>query len=458
MSEESVSSRRSGALRLFVGFNLVLSLALVAAGSGLLYANWKLGSRQVVTIDSVPEGDGNLNLPAGDLSAKNFLITGSDNNACVAKDSPYAGGFGKRTSYGERSDSIMLIRVNPQDNQAAILSFPRDLWVKQAGSSRRGRINTNFDKKNPNRLIRTIKENFNIPVDHYVNIDFCAFAEIVDAVGGVRVPFQFKARDRRTGFKVLRARVCYSFAGDHALAYMRSRHYQWFDPSLMKWRTDQSSDYGRISRQQDFMKRMIRKALDKSKTSPRAATGILNAGLKNIITDSRLTPLTVLQLGQAMKNFDSNTMGSYTMPGMGQLIDDASVIVPDMESETSKKILAVFQGRASLNTTVKGAERPIINTQIVTTTLAIATTVAPTVGKKSALIEVGTTVPTTTIAKVTATTSPSTTKSATTTVPKTTATVKGATTTSSTTTTVPSLAIDQPTRGVVPPNDPNCSF
>ena len=453
MSDESVSSRRSGALRLFVGFNIVLSLTLVAAGSGLLYANWKLGSRQVVTIDSVPEGDGNLNLPAGDLSAKNFLITGSDNNACVAKDSPYAGGFGKRASYGERSDSIMLIRVNPQDNQAAILSFPRDLWVKQAGSSRRGRINTNFDKKNPNRLIRTIKENFDIPVDHYVNIDFCAFAEIVDAVGGVRVPFQFKARDRRTGFKVLRARVCYTFAGDHALAYMRSRHYQWFDPSLMKWRTDQSSDYGRISRQQDFMKRMIRKALDKSKTSPRAATGILNAGLKNIITDSRLSPLTVLQLGQAMKNFDSDTMGSYTMPGVGQMIDDAAVIVPDLESATSKKILAVFQGRASLNTTVKGAERPIINTQIVTTTLAIATTVAPTVGKKSVVVEAGTTVPTTTVAQ-----SFTSTKPATTTVPKTTATVKGATTTTSTTTTVPSLAIDQPTRGVVPPNDPSCSF
>lgn len=453
MSDESVSSRRSGALRLFVGFNIVLSLALVAAGSGLLYANWKLGSRQVVTIDSVPEGDGNLNLPAGDLSAKNFLITGSDNNACVAKDSPYAGGFGKRASYGERSDSIMLIRVNPQDNQAAILSFPRDLWVKQAGSSRRGRINTNFDKKNPNRLIRTIKENFDIPVDHYVNIDFCAFAEIVDAVGGVRVPFQFKARDRRTGFKVLRARVCYTFAGDHALAYMRSRHYQWFDPSLMKWRTDQSSDYGRISRQQDFMKRMIRKALDKSKTSPRAATGILNAGLKNIITDSRLSPLTVLQLGQAMKNFDSDTMGSYTMPGVGQMIDDAAVIVPDLESATSKKILAVFQGRASLNTTVKGAERPIINTQIVTTTLAIATTVAPTVGKKSVVVEAGTTVPTTTVAQ-----SFTSTKPATTTVPKTTATVKGVTTTTSTTTTVPSLAIDQPTRGVVPPNDPSCSF
>ncbi len=439
MSESSVNPRHSGKQRIFVIFNFALAVVMIIAGGGLVYANWQLGNRQVVTIDTVPTGDPNLNLPAGDLSAKNFLITGSDNDSCVKKDSPYYGGFGNRAGFGERSDSIMVIRVNPIDNQAAILSFPRDMWVKQAGSSRHNRINANFDKKNPNRLIRTLKENFGIGIDHYVNIDFCAFAAIVDAVGGVRVPFQFKARDRHTGFKVLRARVCYTFSGDHALAYMRSRHYQWYDPSLAKWRTDPASDYGRISRQQDFTRRMIRKALNKAKTSPRAATGILNAALKNIITDSRLTPLTVLQLGQAMKNFDSNTMGSYTMPGVGQLIDDNAVIVPTLDTPLAKKILAVFQGTASLNTTVV-KQRPIINTQIVTTTLAIATTLAPAVSKKSVAVGATTTVP------VTATTS------------KTTVTTKTTTTTSTTTTTVPSVAIDQETRGIVPPNDPNCQF
>lgn len=435
MSEAIVSPRRSGKQRLFVIFNLALAVVMLITGGGLLFANWKLGNRQVVTIDTVVN-DPSLNLPTGDLSPKNFLITGSDNAACVSKDSPYYGGFGDRGKYGERSDSIMVIRVNPKDNKAAILSFPRDMWVKQAGSNRSGRINSNFDKKDPNRLIRTVKENFGIAVDHYVNIDFCAFAEIVNAVGGVRVPFQFKSRDKRTGFKVLRARVCYTFSGDHALAYMRSRHYQYFDPAYNKWRTDQTSDYGRISRQQDFMKRMIRKALDKSKTSPRAATGILNAALKNIITDSRLTPLTVLQLGQAMKNFDSNTMGSYTMPGLGQVIDKAAVIVPDKESATAKQILAVFQGKASIDTTII-TERPIINTQMVTTTLAIVATVAPSVSKKAFDVTTATTVPATQV--TTKVTSP----------PRTTTT---------TSTTVPTVAIDQTTRGMVPPNDPNCQF
>jgi LCP family protein required for cell wall assembly len=388
------------------------------AGVGLVYANWTLGNRQVVSIDPVGQSDGDLNLPVGDLRAKNFLVTGSDNADCVDPNSRYAGGFGDRTNYGERSDSIMVVRVNPTDNQAAILSFPRDMWVKQAGSNRSNRINANFEKKNPNRLVRNIKENFGISIDHYINIDFCAFAAIVDAVGGVRVPFTYKAQDKMTGFKVLRARVCYTFQGDHALAYMRSRHYRWFDPKTMKWTRDGTSDWGRISRQQDFMKRVIRKSLDKAKTNPRVASGILNAALKNIITDDKLTPLTVLQLGQAMKNFNTETMGSYTMPGNGQLIDDMSVIVPDLESATSKKILAVFQGKASLKTTISGATPA--DTPTVTTTTLAALAVTTTVPKSS-----GTT------AKPTQT---------------------------STTTTVPKVAIEQNTRGVVPPNDSNCQY
>jgi LCP family protein required for cell wall assembly len=423
MTETTKKSRHSGKQRVFVIFNITLAVVTILAGSGLLYANWKLGNRQVVAIDTTNNSDGNLNLPEGDRRAKNFLITGSDNNACISKDSPFYGSFGQRSAYGSRSDSLMVVRVNPIDNQAAILSFPRDMWVKQAGSTRSNRINANFNKNDPNRLIRTLKENFGVNIDHYINVDFCAFAGIVDAVGGVRVPFQYKARDRRTGFYVYRERVCYNFKGDHALAYMRSRHYSWYDPAAGIWRTDGTSDYGRISRQQDFMKRVIRKALDKARTNPRVATGIMNASLKNIITDDKLTPLTVLQLGQAMKNFDTETMGSYTMPGTGTMIDQAAVILPDLESSTSKKILSVFQGKASLSSTIKGAA---------TTTVA----------------------PTTTATKVTVTTLA---VIASTTLPKSGST-KTTVTAAPTTTTVPQVIIDQDTRGVVPPNDPTCQY
>ncbi|NBT26744.1 MAG: hypothetical protein EBT09_09370, partial [Actinobacteria bacterium] len=193
------SSRRPWSHFAILAFNIGIAGLLVVVGVGMLWAGQRLSTRQVVSIgrdqNATPVDDANItpseewNLTEGDLQAKNFLLTGSDNGGCVDPDSPYAGAFGDRTSFGERSDTIMIIRVNPLDNQAAFLSFPRDLWVKIAGSTRSNRINTAFERKNPNRLINTIYENFGIPIDHYVNIDFCAFKEIVDAVGGVSVPF-----------------------------------------------------------------------------------------------------------------------------------------------------------------------------------------------------------------------------------------------------------------------------
>ena len=420
--------------RALVSVNFLVAGALVVSGLAMGYANWKLGNRQVVTIDSVApnEGDGTLNLPEGDLTAKNWLLTGSDNDACIDPKSPFAGGFADRAAYGERSDTIMVIRVNPKDGQAAILSFPRDMWVKQAGSSRHSRINANTDKKNPNRLIRTIKENFGIPIDHYVNVDFCTFKEVVDAVHGVRVPFVYKARDKRTGFQVLRARVCFSFTGDHALAYVRSRHYRWFDPKTRTWKSDGTSDWGRISRQQDFTKRMIKKALSESRTNPRVATNVLNAALKNVITDSKVTPLLLLQLGQAMRNFDTDTMGSYTFPGVGQLVGKESVIVPSLDIDVAKKIIALYQGKASLKTKVAGASSAD------QAAAAVATTTLATVA-----------------AAATTTTAP---KAA----PVTTTTLKTAAATTTTkpavTTTVPQVEIENNRRGVIPPDDASCPF
>jgi hypothetical protein len=167
------------------------------------------------------------------------------------------------------------------------------------------------------------------------------------------------------------------------------------------------------------MRRLVKKALDKARTNPRVATGILNAALKNVITDDRLNALTVLQLGQAMKNFDANTMGSYTMPGIGQVVDKASVIMPDFESDQSKKILSVFQGKASLSTTLKKTSSIAPSAEFTELASVIAT---------SSVTRLAMPMPAVT------------------------------TTTSTTTTTVPAVVIQQTTKGIVPIDDPNCQF
>lgn len=408
--------RRPGLHRAVLAVNGVIAALLVLIGAVFLWTGFRLGDRKVVRLerDQTVQSDveiaasGDVGLTEGDLSAKNFLVTGSDNGGCVDPDSPYAGAFADREGLGERSDTIMIIRVNPRDNQAAFLSFPRDLWVKIGGSTRQNRINTAFDRTDPNRLIDTIYKNFGIEVDHYVNIDFCAFKKIVDAVGGVRIPFLYETRDRKTGLYVP-GPACFTFTGDHALAYVRSRSgYSYLDPESGSWERDGTGDFGRIARQQDFIRRALQRALDKGASNPVVANELLNAGLSSVITDDKLTPTMALQLAQAMRNLQAGSIPSFMVEGTPEQIGDQSVLIPRIQNETMRQVLALFQGAASF-------AAPIVEE-------------ASGGGGNAALPSSGAT---------------------TTTVPPTTVPV-------TTTTAVPVVSPQQLTLGVSPPNDPTC--
>ena len=437
MSRNSRSAKRYARPRSHywvLALNIAVVFSLLVAGVGMLWANNRLNARQVVSLNRDPSGQpssdaeitpsDSWNLTEGDLAAKNFLLTGSDNGSCVDPNSPYAGAFGDRTSFGERSDTVMIIRVDPKDNHAAFLSFPRDLWVKIAGSTRTNRINTAFDRKNPNKLVDTIYLNFGITIDHYVNIDFCAFKEIVNAVGGVSIPFLYETRDKKTGLYVP-APSCFEFSGDHALAYVRSRSgYSYFDTAKNEWIKDGTGDLGRISRQQDFIRRAMQRALDKGSSSPTVANKLLNAALKNVITDDQLTPISMLQLAQAMRNLNTSKIPTYTIAATGEMIGDQAVLVPRIQNDTMREILALFQGKASFATPGSVADAPPTSD---TPTSDMTTTEGALGGVTSSQI-----VPVNYV-KYTSNNSSSTPS-----------------------TTLPVVAPEQATLGVAPPNDPSC--
>ncbi len=83
----------------------------------------------------------------------------------------------------------MMWRINPDTSQVAVLSFPRDLWVTIDGRQAKQRINVAYERDNPQKLINTIYQNFGIVTDHFIQVDFCAFQKLVNAVDGVTVPF-----------------------------------------------------------------------------------------------------------------------------------------------------------------------------------------------------------------------------------------------------------------------------
>jgi len=343
--------------------NVLVASTLIVVGIAVVWANNKVGGRLVVSIDAAsPATPGattsegspveEWNLDTSGLRAENFLLTGSDNGACPDEGDGTAGGIGDRTSFGERSDTIMVLRVDPAVNDVVVLSFPRDLWVNIAGTTRQARINTAFDARDPSRLIRTIDDNFGVPVDHYVNVDLCAFKEIVNSVDGVKIPFAHRTKDEKVGLREV-GPGCVELRGSQALAYVRSRSgYRYFDEAKQKWVADPTGDIGRINRQQDFLRRSMQRALDRGTTNPATANALLNVALQRVITDDQLTPRDLLRLAQAMRMLDTRGVNSYTIEWSMRRIGAESVLIPVTDTDSMREIIAIFRGEA---TTVGGA-------------------------------------------------------------------------------------------------------
>ncbi len=296
--------------------------------------------------ESAPETTTPPTFPPAEPQAQNFLITGADNNSCVDPNSPYAGAFGDRSSLGERSDTIMMWRVNPATSQVAVLSFPRDLWVTIAGRSSQQRINAAYQRDNPQLLIDTIFQNFGIPTDHFVQVDFCAFKTLVDAVDGVTVPFALPVSDSSTGLFVPEA-GCFTFNGDHALAYVRSRHLEYQTPDG-EFHSDGTSDLGRISRQQDFLRRTVSRLLDKGAFDPAVASALIKTLTQYVVTDPDLTTRKMLELAGVMSKVDPAAITTYQIESRPTTIQNNSVLIPELEGDNMQKILEVFRGHATL--------------------------------------------------------------------------------------------------------------
>ena len=366
--------RRTWPQRFTIGGVYLAAIGCFAAGSGLYAAQRVIEDRDVVAIESGAPGDATFptsapgdaatsggggiaqgadsldipveTFPPASAAARNFLITGADNNACVDPDSPYAGAFGDRSSLGERSDTIMMWRVNPAASQVAVLSFPRDLWVTIAGGSSKQRINVAYERDQPQRLIDTIYQNFGIATDHFIQVDFCAFRTLVDAVDGVSVPFERPVRDPATGLNVPVA-GCFNFNGDHALAYVRSRKLQALDENG-KWITDGTSDLGRISRQQDFIRRTVASLLSAGAFNPSVIRALIKTSDDFIVNDTELTVNKMLEFAGVVKGIDPAEITTYQIEARGTNVQGNAVLLPSIDGPNMQSVLAVFRGQASL--------------------------------------------------------------------------------------------------------------
>lgn len=358
--------RHTVAQKVVLGVNIVIVIACLAGAFALLYGKHALDNTLAAPgIDlstTIASGDGTVpvitsgatsstgvpeTFPQADPGALNFLISGSDANACVDPNSPWAGAADPaRENIGNRSDTIMVLRLHPATHQAAVLSFPRDLWVPIPGKGK-NRINSAYVQGDSRLLAQTIYDNFGVKTDHYLQVDFCAFKLIVDAVGGVAVPFSTPIRDKNVGLDIARP-GCHTFSGDEALAYVRSRHLKWVDANGVA-HEDRFSDFGRISRQQDFLRRTLSAALKKGVFDPAVARALIESMQKYIVRDEGLLSLNeMLKFAGVLRDIDPKSITTYQIEATGLVVSGNQVLEPKIKGENMQAILAIFRGEASL--------------------------------------------------------------------------------------------------------------
>jgi LCP family protein required for cell wall assembly len=271
----------------------------------------------------------------------NYLIVGTDSRAGIDKTDPDAKAF---LGGGEKgcncTDTIMVLRVDPNAETANILSLPRDLWLPMADSGKKARINS-AHQRGEQVLIDTIQQSFGISINHYVEIDFVGFEKLVDAVGGIKLWFDSPVRDSHTGLSIPDT-GCVSLNGRQAREFARSRYIQ-YKGKDGRWHSDPTADLGRITRQQIFIRRAISKAVSQGLGNPITLNKLVAAGVDNVKLDSQLDAGGILALGRKFKSFNSNDLIGYTVPSTGfRTAGGADVQLPDMKE--AEPILNIFRG------------------------------------------------------------------------------------------------------------------
>ncbi len=307
---EPARPRRRRRRALKIGAVLVaITLLAGLAGAGRLY--WRY--QQVPRVPFEPE----VLTDAPKSGPQNFLLVGSDSRAFVNGDDDVVA-YGTAEEVGEpHADTILLIRTFPDTGRAALVSFPRDLYLPIAGTGTDGRINTAI-QGGPQRLVQTITERFDIPIHHYVQVDFAGFKGLVDAIGGVDINFPTPVRDwdsengqTLTGLEFL-VPGCVRLNGDEALAYVRSRHYQQLIDG--EWQNDPAGDLNRIKRQQDFIHRTLRQTLSRGLLDPRRLDSLLTVGIESVTLDDQLGLSDLARLSRQFGSISPDSLQTYVVP------------------------------------------------------------------------------------------------------------------------------------------------
>ncbi|MFS0821559.1 LytR family transcriptional regulator [Bacillus sp. 1P02SD] len=220
-------------------------------------------------------------------------------------------GVDQRKGDRGRSDSLIILTVNPNEKSTQMVSIPRDTRTKIIGKGFDDKINHAYAFGGPEMAIDTVENFLDIPIDYYIQVNMESFKDIVNAVGGVTVNNSFAFSSGGYSFN----EGSITLNGDEALAYSRMRY------------EDPRGDFGRQERQRQIIQAVIKQGASLSTLSK--AGDILSIFGENIQTN-----LTFDQMIDIQKNYKaaSTKLEQSQIAGSGTRIDGIYYyIVPDEE-------------------------------------------------------------------------------------------------------------------------------
>lgn len=304
------SSGPAPSVRAFAGrFLIALVVGTLIMGFAVAGVNREVGRK----LDRIPKIE--LTTAPVPPGGANYLLIGSDTRDFVSNELE-AEAFGDAaTESGRRSDTIMVVHVEPKAERTFVVSFPRDLWVNIPGHGM-SKINAayNYDQQT---VIDTLKQNFDVDVNHYLEVNFKSFVELVDSLGKVSVYTPYPARDDYTGLDLPNA-GCNALDGEQSLQWVRSRYLEYQNPDTGRWVTaDIIPDFGRIARQQEFMRELAGLAVQKSLANPLTANVVADKVVGGLKADDAFDKSSVFSLLDAFRTLnpdDTSSLEMVTLP------------------------------------------------------------------------------------------------------------------------------------------------
>ncbi|MDP8970860.1 MAG: LCP family protein [Actinomycetota bacterium] len=305
----------------FVTF--VMLVATTTAAVLLWYSQHQLQRLDITGISEPGDTDGDGTVDVAEITdVLNVLVVGRDSREGLSEEELQS--LGTEKDSGQLTDTIMLLSLDPRRDKAALLSFPRDLMVTLCDGTR-GRINQAYyvgeqrGTGGGSCVLQTVESLTLVPVNHYVEVDFAGFIDVVDALGGVRMYLQEPLEDAYAGVDLPAG--CVTLNGAEALGFVRARHVD--------------NDFGRIARQQRFVHELMREVTSAGTllNVPRMF-GLINSLSHTVHTDQDLSLGDMRRIAFSLRELGPDRLETRTVPGVQRTVGGAAyVVAKDREAQ-----------------------------------------------------------------------------------------------------------------------------